>query len=559
MMKKTEKKRLGDLLIEAGLITPEQLKKGLEEQKKTGERIGHTLVKLGFIAEKNAIVLLSKQLGIAYHVDLDGLEVPPELAGLIPFSLIEKHHIIPLRKAGNNLTLAMVDPLNVFVIDEIQRLTKCIIKPAICTKTFFLEAIEKYYKTGQSNTQTALRKTQPLGKQTKTETTAETTQIVKLLDTIVQQAVKDRASDIHIEPDEDKLRIRFRIDGMLHEVKTMPLDLHAMIISRVKILSALDISEKRVPQDGRFQMKTDQKEIDFRVSTLPTVWGEKIVMRILDKSMVLNKLETVGFSADHLKSFNSIIRKAYGIILVTGPTSSGKTTTLYSSLNEINSLDKNIITVEDPVEYRLKLINQVQVNTKVGLTFARTLRSILRQDPDVLMVGEIRDTETAEIAVQAALTGHLVFSTIHTNNAPGTLTRLLDMKIEPFLIASAVICILAQRLVRTICKDCKEPYTPTPQITKDLGLSNEQEKIIFYQGKGCSSCKQTGYRGRLGIFELLLIDDNIKPLIINRASATEIKRVAQQFGMRTLRADGLEKARQGLVTLEEVLRVTAEE
>ena len=346
---------------------------------------------------------------------------------------------------------------------------------------------------------------------------------------------------------------------MLHEVKTMPLDLHAMIVSRVKILSALDISEKRVPQDGRFQIKTDQKEIDFRVSTLPTVWGEKIVMRILDKSMVTNKLETVGFSPDHLNSFNSIIRKAYGIILVTGPTSSGKTTTLYSSLNEINSLDKNIITVEDPVEYRLKLINQVQVNTKVGLTFARTLRSILRQDPDVLMVGEIRDTETAEIAVQAALTGHLVFSTIHTNNAPGTLTRLLDMKIEPFLIASAVICILAQRLVRTICKDCKEPYTPTPQVIKDLGLSNEQGKITFYQGKGCSSCKQTGYRGRLGIFELLLIDDNIKPLIVNRASATEIKRVAQQFGMRTLRADGLEKARQGLVTLEEVLRVTAEE
>ncbi|RMD85832.1 MAG: type II/IV secretion system protein, partial [Calditrichaeota bacterium] len=379
--------------------------------------------------------------------------------------------------------------------------------------------------------------------------------VVKLVNLIIAQAILDKASDIHIEPEEKSLRVRYRIDGILHEAFNPPKHLQAAIISRIKILSDLDIAESRVPQDGRFQVSLNGREVDLRVSTLPTVHGENVVLRILDKSSLMIDLEELGFSEDSLKQFKSLLASSYGIILVSGPTGSGKTTTLYSALQSINTPDKNIVTIEDPVEYRLKMIRQSQVNVKAGLTFASGLRAILRQDPDIVMVGEIRDSETAKIAVEAALTGHLVLSTIHTNDAPGGLTRLTEMGVEPFLTASATVGVVAQRLVRRICENCKEPYKPSPAILEELGISQEKERR-FYRGVGCEECKNTGYKGRMGIYEIMSMDETLRELTLKQASSDQIKKVAIQHGMRTLRQDGLFKAIQGITTLEEVIRVT---
>jgi type II secretion system protein E len=385
------------------------------------------------------------------------------------------------------------------------------------------------------------------------EKEAEQAPVVKLVNMILIQAVKDKASDIHIEPDEDKLRVRFRIDGILHEVSTPPKNLQGVVISRIKILSKMDIAESRKPQDGRMQLRMENKRLDVRVNSFPTIHGENIVMRLLDKSSVLLGLQDLGIAGKDFEELNKLIHLPYGIILVTGPTGSGKTTTLYSSLATINSMELNIITVEDPVEYELPLIRQTQVNPKAGLTFATGLRAILRQDPDVIMVGEIRDKETADIAVQASLTGHLVFSTLHTNDAPSALPRLIDMGVETFLLATSIYGILAQRLVRAICKDCKEPYQPTAELLKELGI---KEKAAFYKGKGCPACKGSGYAGRMGIYELLIMSEQLRKMVVARASTDEIRAEARKEGMRTLREDGLEKAKAGITTIEEVLRVT---
>jgi type II secretion system protein E len=387
---------------------------------------------------------------------------------------------------------------------------------------------------------------------------AEDVPVVKVINLIIMQAVKDKASDIHIEPTEDMVRVRFRIDGILHETSTIPKNLQSIVASRIKILARMDIAESRKPQDGRIEFKIEKKALDLRVSSFPTIHGENIVMRILDKSSIVLGLEDLGFSKEDLKRYDKLIHSAYGIILVTGPTGSGKTTTLYSSLSTINSMDKNIITIEDPVEYELPLIRQTQVNLKAGISFATGLRSILRQDPNIIMVGEIRDKETADIAIQASLTGHLVFSTLHTNDAPSAVTRLIEMGIEPFLVSSSLIAILAQRLVRKICPACKEKYTPSTDVIKNLSAQKDSKEMQFYKGKGCDDCKNTGYQGRVAIYELLVMTEEIRKLVVKKSSADEIKKKAIEEGMRALREDGLDKIRQGITTVEEVLRVTEE-
>jgi type IV pilus assembly protein PilB len=437
-----------------------------------------------------------------------------------------------------------------------------IIEPVLSTEKAIMAAIEQYYSVAGGldeviktvdKSAVALTAAEP---QLKTlEKAAEEAPVVKLVNLLLTQAIKDKASDIHIEPEEDKVRVRFRIDGILHETSTAPKSLQSVITSRIKILSSMDIAETRKPQDGRIRLKMENKAIDMRVSSFPTIHGENLVLRVLDKSSVILGLGDLGFSEKDLKDFDKIIKQPYGIILVTGPTGSGKTTTLYSALYTINSMDKNIITVEDPVEYEMPLIRQTQVNPKAGLTFAAGLRSILRQDPDVVMVGEIRDKETADIAIQASLTGHLVFSTLHTNDAPSAVTRLIDMGVEPFLISSSVIGILAQRLVRKICPECKEKSAVPSEVAKQLGLKGE---AVFYHGKGCKNCKASGYTGRIGIFEFLHVTEGIKKMIIGRASADDLKKKALEEGMKTLRVDGIDKVKLGMTTVEEILRVTEE-
>ena len=545
---KTKKKLLGEFIIEAGLITQDQMHKALEHQKKAGMRIGDALVEMGLIKEEDLIAALGKQLGLP-HIDLSKYQNKPELVNLIPEKIARRYELIALDKVEDTLTIGMVDPLNVFAIDEVQRITRCKVEPIVCTKSGIVSAIEKYYKArpespvkkpapGETLDVSLLEPERP---QRELETVEEGPEVIEMVNSVIEMAIKERASDIHLEPEEDKLRVRLRIDGMLHEVKTLSKDSHPAIISRIKVLSGLDISEKRLPQDGRFQLVMADREADLRVSTMPTVLGEKVAMRVLDKSTILIELKQLGFLPETLARFEEIIKKPYGIILVTGPTSSGKTTTLYSALHTINSIEKNILTIEDPVEFHLKSVNQVQVNPRVGLTFAVGLRSMLRQDPNIIMIGEIRDLETAEIAIQSALTGHLVFSTIHTNNAPATLTRLMDMKVEAFLISASVIGVVSQRLIRIVCPHCKEPFNPPSELVKGLGLPSIGNVFTFYRGKGCDVCKTTGYFGRTAIFELMTINDHIRELIMGKAPGTAIRQAARKNGMQTLREDGLQK------------------
>lgn len=558
---------LGESLVGVGLISKDQLEKALKEQGKTGERIGRVLVSLGFVNEDDISKILGQQLGIPC-VSLADYPIDPEVMTLVSLNVAKRYRVIPLLlKEGKILVVAMADPLNVFALDDLKRITRYKIEPVVSSEKEIINAIEQYYSLSDSLEEImediGEQVLEVLPKEKEVEVAelrerAEEAPVVKLVNSIILEAVRDEASDIHIEPDEKLLRIRYRVDGILHEMMTPPRQFHPAVLSRIKIMAEMDIAEKRIPQDGRFQIKTGGKEIDIRASVLPTVFGEKAVLRLLDRSSTLLGLDQLGLLPEAQKRFAGIIRRPHGIILVTGPTGSGKTTTLYTVLGEINSLEKNIITLEDPVEYHLDIINQSQINPKVGMGFAAGLRSILRQDPDIIMVGEIRDYETAEIAIQAALTGHLVLSTLHTNDAPGSLTRLLDMGVEPFLLSSSIIGVVAQRLVRTICGECKKDYKPSAEILDKLGL-RKADTLTFYEGEGCKKCKETGYKGRLGIFELMLMNEEIRELVGARASTEKIRQVAKKAGMQTLREDGIKKIKKGVTTIEEVLRVTQEE
>ena len=547
-----------DLLVKQGLITAEQLNKAKEETRRTGIKLEKALEKFGFINEEDIVKVKADSLGVLY-MDLSDYIIDTELVKIFPEALAKKYKVVPIFKIADTLNVAMVDPQNIEVIDNIRKATKIEnIDTVLVSEKGIQKVLDSYYGVAGSVAEIVsfMDKEKNLSAKSSLSEAAEDPPIIKLVNILIMEAVKDKASDIHIEPDTEFLRIRYRIDGILHEAHQIPAKFQKAIISRVKVISNIDISENRRPQDGKIHLRLENKEIDIRVSTFPTVHGENIVMRILDKTSVLLGLKDLGFDQANLSVFDKLIRQPNGIILVTGPTGSGKTTTLYSALATISSIEKNIITIEDPVEYEIPLIRQTQVNTKAELTFANGLRSILRQDPDVIMVGEIRDKETAEVAIQASLTGHLVFSTLHTNDAPSSLTRLIDMGIEQFLISSSVIGILAQRLVRAICDKCKEKYTPDPSLLHEFGITKQMD---FYRGKGCPKCKNSGFTGRIGIFELLVITEDIRKLINEKASADQIKKKAIQLGLKTLRDDGLDKVDKGLTTIEEVVRVTAVE
>jgi len=549
-----------DLLVKKGILSKEQVSKAEDEAKRSGVSIEKALERIGIITENDMARIVAESIGVAF-MDLDDYLIDPEVIKFMPEAVAKKYKAIPLFKIGKALTVAMVNPQDIVAIDEIRKVSKMDeIDPVLSTEDMIQRVIDRYYAVLGSveDIVDVFIKEKPEEKARMAKdfvATAEEPPIIKLVNLLIVQAIRERASDIHIEPEEEKVRVRYRIDGILHEVKELPKYLQSAIVSRIKVVANMDIAETRAPQDGRIELKMENKNLDLRVSSFPTVYGENVVMRILDKTSVLLGLHQLGFSKKDLENFNKLIQKPNGIILVTGPTGSGKTTTLYATLAAINSIEKNIITVEDPVEYSIPLIRQTQINPKAGLTFASGLRSILRQDPDIIMVGEIRDKETAEIAIQASLTGHLVFSTLHTNDAPSALTRLVDMGIEPFLISSSVAGILAQRLVRVICDKCKEEYIPSAELLKEFGLP---EATKFYKGRGCTKCKNTGFVGRIGIYELILLDSKIKDMITAKASAAEIKKAAINVGMSTLFQDGLEKVKNGLTTIEEVLRVTEE-
>lgn len=559
-----EIKLIMDDLMKKGVIADDQLKAAQEESKKRGLAIDKVLIQQGLIKEEDIANAISEHLGIPF-MDLSDYLIDSSVIKLVPESVSQKYKLIPIFKIGQTLTVAMANPQDINAIDQVSSKSKCEVEPALATETAIKNAIDQYYGISGGVDEVikqmdGIKKPSVTGAVSDRELAklADNAPVIKLVNMIIMQAVKDKASDIHIEPDEDILRVRYRVDGILHEGPKPPKDLEAAIISRVKVLASMDIAERRKPQDGRIMLKMQGKEIDLRVSSFPTVYGENIVIRLLDKSSVMLGIAELGMDKETLRSFDTIIRKPFGIILVTGPTGSGKTTTLYASISTINSQEKNVITIEDPVEYQIPMIRQTQINPKAGLTFASGLRSMLRQDPDIIMVGEIRDPETAEIATQAALTGHLVFSTLHTNDSAGAVTRLVDMGIEPFLVSDSVIAVLAQRLVRVICPKCKEKIIPTDEMLKDLKLERS-DNISIYHGKGCLKCKDTGYLGRAGLYELLIINDEIKKLIIEKASADKIKAKAIETGMKTLYDDGIDKALKGITSVEEVLRVAKEE
>jgi len=568
--------RIGDMLVNKEIITERQLEKALQEQKVTGRFLGEVLVSQGAASEEAIAQTLSEQLGVAY-VDLFTMTIEPAVVELIPEDLCTKHTAMPLFSVQNTLTLAMANPLDVTVMDEFQAVSNFRVRPVFACPTAIRSAIDKHYhrstdteadKLAAPFTTVAGRK--PGGQQGTASNgeqvaflrqAASLAPVVDMVNSIVTRAVEMGASDIHLEPETDSFNCRYRIDGIMYPTSQIPLEDRAPVVSRIKIMANLDIAEKRLPQDGRIRMSACGREIDLRVSTFPSIHGENVVIRILDRSQGVLKLEQLGFSKNMLKDFAKSIRRPYGIILVTGPTGSGKTTTLYGALTEINAQDKNIVTLEDPVEYEIAHIHQCQVNVKAGLTFATGLRSIVRQDPDIIMIGEIRDKETADISIHSALTGHLVYSTLHTNNAPSAATRLIDMGVEPYLVASSLIGVLAQRLVRTLCDSCKKEYTPSAELLAQLGVSKtgaEDKNFVFYQEVGCRKCKQRGYTGREGIYELLIPNDSIRELITGKSSATLIRDEAVKNGMVTLRESGLEKVAAGITSASEILRVTEE-
>ena len=520
------------------------------------------LIEKGWLTEDQLADVLSEKFNIP-RVRVDSYTLDPAIINTIPVDLARRYKVIPLFRVEDTLTVAMADPLDIFAIDALRQATGLRIQEVIATESDIEKAIDRYYSTRDSMDQVV----RDLGKEVETldleknvdelaAKGAEDAAVVKLVNLILSQAVREGTSDIHIEPDEDIFRVRYRVDGILHEVLTPPKGLHAMVISRIKILADLDVSERRLPQDGRFRIHYDGRDIDVRVNTLPTVQGEKAVLRILDKGKGILRLEDMGFDEDTLIQFRESFHKSEGLVLITGPTGSGKTTTLYAVLNELNSPEKNIVTVENPVEYRLPRVNQVQVNPAIGLTFAAGLRAILRQDPDIVLIGEIRDRETAEIAVRASLTGHLVLATLHTNDAPGAVPRLMDMGIDPFLVASSLQAVLAQRLVRRICSHCKIEVKPEPIVWSRFAPGHPYPTKPLARGKGCRECRKTGYKGRTGLYELLVVTDEIRQAILAGASGDEIARLARKHGLRKLREDGIRKVLEGVTTIDEVLRVT---
>jgi len=566
--------RLGDLLVKEKIITPEQLQQATKVQKETSCRLGSALVKLNFLTDEDVTNFLSRQYGVP-AINLSYFEIDASVVKLIPYETAKRYQILPLSRVGASLTIAMVDPTNVFAMDDIKFMTGFNIEPVVASETSILEGIEKAYGTSKEDNLDQVMQSisdmdesdvelqadnQELGL-ADLEKAADEAPIVKLVNLVLTDAVKRGASDIHVEPYEKEFRVRFRIDGVMQSIMSPPVKLKDAITSRLKIMAKLDISEKRLPQDGRIMLKMNiggkKKQLDFRVSTLPTLWGEKIVLRLLDKENLRLDMTKLGFEAESLVKFEKAILKPYGMVLVTGPTGSGKTNTLYSPIARLNTPDTNIMTAEDPVEFQLQGVNQVQMKEQIGLNFAAALRAFLRQDPNIILVGEIRDFETAEIAIKAALTGHLVLSTLHTNGAPETITRLMNMGIEPFLVATSVHLICAQRLVRRICKDCAEPVEVPIQTLIEEGYTPEESKTVkIHKGKGCTTCNNTGYKGRAGLYEVMEVDDEIKELVLVGASALELKKKAIERGMLTLRRSGLIKVAAGVTTLEEVARET---
>jgi type IV pilus assembly protein PilB len=566
--------RLGDLLVKEKVITPDQLDQALKVQKESGTRLGSILVKLGFLSDEDVTNFLSRQYGVP-AINLTFFEIDNTVVKLIPYETAKRYQILPLSRVGSSLTIAMVDPTNVFAMDDIKFMTGFNIEPVVASESSILGGIEKAY--GQGDQQEDLESVMAaMGEGADVELQAEAEEmglseleraadeapIVKLVNLVLTDAVKRGASDIHVEPYEKEYRVRFRIDGMLQTIMNPPSKLKDAITSRIKIMAKLDISEKRLPQDGRIMLKVNlggrKKQLDYRVSTLPTLWGEKIVMRLLDKENLRLDMTKLGFEQESLDKFEKAILKPYGMVLVTGPTGSGKTNTLYSAISRLNQPDTNIMTAEDPVEFQLAGVNQVQMKESIGLNFAAALRSFLRQDPNIILVGEIRDFETAEIAIKASLTGHLVLSTLHTNGAPETISRLMNMGIEPFLVATSVHMIVAQRLVRRVCADCKEVVDLPVQALIEAGYTPEEAKTVkVYKGKGCGVCNNSGYKGRCGLYEVMEVDDQLRELILVGASALELKKKAIECGMITLRRSGLIKAMTGQTTLEEVARETA--
>ncbi|HXH83107.1 MAG TPA: type IV-A pilus assembly ATPase PilB [Candidatus Tectomicrobia bacterium] len=564
-------RRLGDLLVAEGLVTEEQLRQALGEQRGTPDKLGSVLVRLGFVSEQQLIGFLSRQYGIP-SINLGNVEVDAEALKLVPAAIAKKHDVLPLKRIGGTLTLAMADPTNLFALDDIAFMTNLQILPVVAPQAAIRKAIEASYDgSGPTMTEMMSEITADAGSVEVVEEeqagnavdlfelkeSADEAPVVKLVNMVLVDAIRRGASDLHWEPYEKVFRVRFRIDGVLHEMLTPPKRLEPAIISRLKIMANLDISERRLPQDGRIKLRYGPREIDFRVSILPTIFGEKAVLRILDKEALKLDLAQLGFDAWSLETFTRAIHQPYGMVLITGPTGSGKTTTLYSAIHTINRPDINIMTAEDPVEYNLKGVNQVQVNESIGRTFAGVLRSFLRQDPDVILVGETRDLETAQISIRAALTGHLVFTTLHTNDAPSTVARLTDMGVPPFLLASALQLVLAQRLGRRVCRDCREPVAgheedlvPYGHVPQGLGA------LTLYRGKGCATCNFTGMKGRVALYELMPVTDTIRDMILRGAATAELREQAQKEGMKTLRQAGLMKVVEGVTTVEEVLRVT---
>jgi type IV pilus assembly protein PilB len=568
--------RLGDLLVREKVITSEQLDKALRAQRENGpnSRLGSTLVSLGFVSDEEVTNFLSRQYGVP-AINLQYFEIDASVVKLIPEETAKRYQILPLSRVGASLTIAMVDPTNVFAMDDIKFMTGFNIEPVVASESAIMEAIEKAYGGSGGNEENVDELLAAMGDEadvelqseqeemdlSELEKSADEAPIVKLVNIILTDAVKKGASDIHIEPYEKEYRVRFRIDGVLQHIMSPPMKLKDAITSRLKIMAKLDISEKRLPQDGRIMLKMQiagkKKQLDFRVNCLPTLWGEKVVLRLLDKENLRLDMTKLGFEPESLEKFQRAVLKPYGMVLVTGPTGSGKTNTLYSSVSLLNKPDTNIITAEDPVEFQLHGVNQVQMKESIGLNFAAALRAFLRQDPNVILVGEIRDFETAEIAIKAALTGHLVLSTLHTNGAPETISRLMNMGIEPFLVATAVHLICAQRLVRRICVECREEVLLPPQAKVEAGYTPEEAKHVkIFKGRGCSNCNGTGYKGRAGLYEVMEVDDEIRELVLIGASAVELKKKAMEHGMITLRRSGLTKVKDGVTTLEEVARET---
>ncbi len=564
------KKLIGRVFLERGLIDEEELRTALNLQAESREKIGKLLVDLGYVSERDCLAVVSEHLGIP---SISAAEYPPVpvVDNLLTFRFMKQCKFVPIALESNVLTLAMTDPLDTATLDSVRQSTGYSLKTVLGAESEIMDILEKFYGSAASTLgriiegidEGNIENLDEIEDIEQLKDLASEAPVIRLVNLLISKAIESRASDIHIEPFEKDLKVRYRIDGILHDVESPPKKLKAALISRVKIMAKLNIAERRLPQDGRIKLKVLGKDIDLRVSTIPTLYGESVVMRILDKSNTsLYDIRRLGFPEDSLREFESLIRRPHGIFLVTGPTGSGKTTTLYSALTTINLPDKKIITIEDPIEYQMDGVNQIHVNTQIGLTFASGLRHIVRQDPDVIMVGEIRDLETAEIAIRAALTGHLVFSTLHTNDAPSAITRLIDMGAEDYLIASSLLGVLAQRLVRVICPACKTEVFPVPEMLDEIGFRRGDPRSgpnRFYEGRGCEKCSNTGFVGRVGIYELMAITDDIRKLTVAKADSNQIRKKAIENGMRPLRDDGWLKVRQGITSISEVLRVTQEE